>query len=140
MAEYMGKQREPMTFQTLRIGVRFFTALSFSAWMAILLLVDPDGAGIAGMALFLGTMFSFLTGSFTLILVGLTHRFLGESAASASFHTLLRQGFILSASIVSLLVLSRFGILAWWNALLGFALALLVEFTVRRHSSSVGTR
>jgi hypothetical protein len=47
---------------------------------------------------------------------------------------LFRQGFILSAYVVMLLGLSRFGVLAWWNALLGLATALLVEFTARKVS------
>jgi len=121
-----------MTFQKLLFGVRFFTAFSFVSWTAVLFLVDPGVAGIVGIALFLGTMFSFLTGLFTVVLVGLASRFLGEMSASASFHTLFRQGFILSAYVVSLLGLSRFGMLAWWNALLGFAAALLIEFTARK--------
>jgi len=124
-----------MTFQKLLLGVRFFTALSLVAWVSVLLLVDPDVAGVVGVALFLGTMFSFLTGTFTLILVGLARRFLGEASASASFHVLFRQGFILSAYLVSLLGLSRFGILSWWNAALGLAAVLLIEFTVRRVSA-----
>lgn len=121
-----------MTFQILLVGVRFFTVLSFSAWIAILLLVDPDGAGAAGEALFLGSLFSFLSGMFSLSLTALARRFLGDATASASFHSLFRQGVLLSAYIVAILLLSRFGILAWWNASLGFAAALLIEFTARR--------
>ncbi|MEI7750393.1 MAG: hypothetical protein WCJ25_05355 [Candidatus Moraniibacteriota bacterium] len=124
-----------MTFQKLLIGVRFFTALSLVAWVSVLFLVDPNVAGVVGIALFLGTIFSFLTGSFTLVLVGLARRFLGETSASASFHVLFRQGFILSAFLVALLGLSRFGILSWWNAALGLAAALLIEFTVRKVSA-----
>ncbi|HWQ60230.1 MAG TPA: hypothetical protein VN420_03710 [Candidatus Fimivivens sp.] len=123
-----------MKFQKLLIGVRFFTVLSFAAWVSVFLLVDPEVSGIVGAALFLGTMFSFLTGSFTLILVALARRFIGEAGASASFHTLFRQGFILSAYVVYVLGLSRFGLLAWWNVLLGIAAALLMEYTARRLS------
>jgi len=124
-----------MKFQKLLLGVRFFTVLSFSAWISVLLLIDPDVSGIVGIALFLGTLFSFLAGSVALVLIGLAERFLGEAGASASFYALFRQGFILSAYVVILLGLSRFGVLAWWNALLGFAAALLVELTARRLSA-----
>ncbi len=127
-----------MKFQKLLIGVRFFTVLSLATWISVFLLVDPDMAGIVGVALFLGTIFSFLAGAVTLVLVAFANRFLGEAGASASFHMLFRQGFILSSYVVSLLGLSRFGMLAWWNVALGFAVALLVEVTARRLSARRG--
>lgn len=123
-----------MKFQKLLVGVRFFTVLSLAAWVSVLFFVDPETSGLPGAAIFLGTLFSGLSGAFTLVLVSLARKFLGESGASASFHALFRQGFILSAYVVAMLALSRFGILAWWNALLGLATALLVEFTARRIS------
>lgn len=121
-----------MKFHMLLLGVRFFTVLSLSAWAAVLFFVDPDAAGVPGVSLFLGTLFSGLTGAFTLFLVALARRFLGEAGASASFHALFRQGFILSAYVIVLLGLSRAGMLAWWNAGLGLAAALLIEYTARR--------
>lgn len=124
-----------MKFHKLLVGVRFFTVLSLLAWVSVLLFVDPETSGIPGVAIFLGTLFSWLSGSLTLTLVFFARKFLGESGASASFHALFRQGFILSAYAVSLLGLSRFGMLAWWNALLVLAAALLVEFTARRVSA-----
>ncbi|NTW15544.1 MAG: hypothetical protein HGA38_04250 [Candidatus Moranbacteria bacterium] len=121
-----------MKFQQLLLGVRFFTVLSLLAWVCVLLFVDPDVTGAPGAALFLGTLFSGLTGSFTLALVAFARRFLGDAGASASFHMLFRQGFILSAYGIILLGLSRAGMLAWWNAGLVLAAALLLEFTARR--------
>jgi hypothetical protein len=123
-----------MKFQKLLVGVRFFTVLSLTAWLSVLYFVDPESSGLIGVAIFLGTLFSGLSGIFTLVLVFFARKFLGELGASESFHTLFRQGFILSAYVVMLLGLSRFGVLAWWNALLGLATALMVEFTARRVS------
>lgn len=124
-----------MKFQKLLVGVRFFTVLSLGAFVSVLFFVDPDVSGAPGVALFLGTLFCGLSGVFTLLLVFFARRFIGEAGASASFHTLFRQGFIFSAYAVSMLGLSRFGLFVWWNALLGLAVALLVEFTARRSSN-----
>lgn len=121
-----------MRFQTLLFGVRFFTLLSLGTWMGVFFSVDPESAGIPGAALFLGALFSFLTGSYTLALVFLSRKFLGDQSAAAGFGTSFRQGFLLAFLSVSILVFSRLGYLSWWNALLALATVLLVELSARR--------
>jgi hypothetical protein len=137
MREWKGKEslNQPfMRFQTLLFGVRFFTLISFGTWMGIFLSVDPESAGMPGAGLFLGALFSFLVGAFTLMLVSLSRRFLGDATAAGSFGASFRQGFLLALLSVAVLVLSRLGYLSWWNALLALATILLVEFTARRLS------
>ena len=123
-----------MRFQTLLFGVRFFTFLSFGTWMGVFFSVDPDSAGMPGVALFLGTLFSFLAGLFTLVLISLSRRFLGDASAAAGFGVSFRQGFLLALFAVSMLVLARAGYLSWWNGLLFFVAVLLIELSARRIS------
>lgn len=120
-----------MTFRKLRFGVGFFTVLSLAAWVAILFFVDPDAYGVSGTALFLGTAFSFLTGVFTLTLIGLGRAALGEAGAESSFGIFFRQAFLLALFLTVLLVLARFRLLAWWSVALSFSAVLLVELSVR---------
>lgn len=120
-----------MTFRKLLFGVGFFTVLSLVAWTTVFFFVDPDSYGSLGSALFLGTAFSFLVGAFTMTLVGIGGRFLGDSDVAASFGIFFRQGFLLASFIAILLFLSRFRLLAWWNAALAFAGILLIELSVR---------
>ncbi len=121
-----------MRFQTLLFGVRFFTLLSLGTWMGVFFSVDPESAGDPGAALFLGALFSFLTGFYTLVLVFLSRRFLGDASAALAFGASFRQGFLLALLSVSVLVLSRFGYLSWWNVLLALAAVLLLELSARR--------
>lgn len=100
--------------------------------MGIFFFVDPESAGNPGVALFLGTLFSFLTGSYTLVIVSLSRRFLGDQSAAVAFGASFRQGFLLAFLSVSMLVLLRFGYLSWWNALLVLAAILLLELSARR--------
>lgn len=120
-----------MRFQTLLFGVRFFTILSFGAWMGVFFSVDPESAGMAGVGLFLGVLFSFLTGFLTLLIVSLFRRFLGDVSAAENFGSSFRQGFLLAVFSIATLVLLRLGYLSWWNGLLLFAAILLVELTAR---------
>jgi hypothetical protein len=123
-----------MRFQTLLFGVRFFTLLSLGTWMGVFFFVDPESAGTPGAGLFLGALFSFLAGSFTLVLVALSRKFLGDTSAALAFGASFRQGFLLALLAISMLVLLRLGYLSWWNALLALATILLLELTVRRLS------
>jgi len=120
-----------MTSRKLLFGVGFFTAMSLVAWIGVFFFVDPDSYGQLGVALFLGTMFSFLSGAFTMMLVRIAGRVLGEAGAEAAFGIFFRQGFLLAAFCVAILSLSRFGVLAWWNAGLLFSGILLVELSIR---------
>lgn len=123
-----------MTFQKLLFGVGFFTVLSFLAWIGVFFFVDPDAYGMLGIVLFLGTIFSFLTGAFTMTLVNIARRALGNAGAEAAFGIFFRQGFLLSVFCVVLLFLSWFRVLSWWNAGLVLAGVLLVELSIRTFS------
>lgn len=133
----MEKERKPkpapfMRLKTLLFGVRFFTLLSLGTWMGIFFFVDPESAGAPGAGLFLGALFSFLAGMFTLLLVALSRKFLGDASAALGFGISFRQGFLLALLAVSMLALLHFGYFSWWNALLVLAAILLLELTVRR--------
>jgi hypothetical protein len=127
-----------MRLQKLLFGVGFFSVLSLLGWIGVLFLVDPESYGTPGMVLFLGTAFSFLSGTFALILVTLARRFLGDAGAEESFGTFFRQGFLLASFVIGLLLLSRFGILAWWTGALAFVAVLLVELSARSISDGNG--
>ena len=52
-------------------GVRLITLLSFSAWIGIIVAVDPYEAGVTGMVLFFSSLFATLLGVLMLILTSL---------------------------------------------------------------------
>ncbi|MEI6650918.1 MAG: hypothetical protein WCL23_05870 [Candidatus Moraniibacteriota bacterium] len=127
-----------MKLQKLLLGVGFFSVLSFLGWIGVLFLVDPESYGTSGLVLFLGAGFSFLSGTFTLLLAWAAKAALGDRGAEESFGAFFRQGSLLAAFFILILLLSRFGILVWWTAALTAAVVLLTELTVRNMSGSDG--
>ncbi len=114
-----------MTLKSSVAVISLFTAFSWAAWAAVLLLVPPKSAGLPGEALFLAALFLATTGTFTVL--GVIGRARGaEAAAATHLVPAFRQGLLLSIAVTAFLLLRRADFLRWWNIfLLGLTLLLL---------------
>lgn len=113
-------------------GIRLFTLLSFCAWLGIVLTVDPSQAGIFGLVLFFSSLFAFLLGVMTLFVTWVYRLGLGVASAAHHLGGAFRQAFLLALFFLGLVFFQMERILLWWDALLLFAVILLLEFSFRR--------
>ena len=120
-----------MSFSAYIWGICLFTLVSFSAWLGIVLAVDPLEAGPSGIVLFFASFFAFLLGILTLFITQAYRFALGE--ASAVFHIggAFRQAFLFALFGTALLVFQYLRILTWWDSLLLLAFILLLEISLR---------
>lgn len=119
-----------MSLQVYLWGIRLFTLLSFSAWLGIVVAVDPE-TGLMAEMLFFISCFAFLLGVMTLIITALYRRALGVGV----IHHLggaFRQSFLLTLFIMGIVFFQKERLLNWWDTLLLFAAVLLIEFSLRR--------
>lgn len=105
---------------TLRSSLSIFglgSAFAFAAFFLIVSTVPPETAGLIGEAFFLGSLFLGITGLLTILGI------LGRVRSSTLLPALhigpaFRQAVLLACAAVGLLLLQRFRLLQWWNALL----------------------
>lgn len=119
---------------TLRASLLIFSTGTAFAWAAFLLIfsfVPPDTAGLLGHIFFFSALFLALTG--TLTIAGLMGR-VRSSRLIPMLHLgpAFRQGALLSAAAVSLLLLQRFRMLRWWGVLLVVGGVALLDFVLVR--------
>lgn len=113
-------------------GICFFTLLSFSAWLGIVMVVDPSQAGGVGMGLFFTSLFAFLLGVMTLCVTWMYRQALGATSAAHHLGGVFRQAFLLALFFLGIVFFQMERILTWWDALLLLAVVLLIEFSFRR--------
>lgn len=113
-------------------GIRLFTLLSLSAWLGIVVAVDPTQGGVVGMALFFISLFAFILGVMTLVLTSLYRRALGATSAAHHLGGAFRQACLLSLFCIGLVFFQKERILTWWDALLLLAAVLTIEFSLRK--------
>lgn len=113
-------------------GVRLITLLSFSAWIGIVVAVDPQKAGTIGMILFFSSLFASMLGVFTLLLTSVYRRALGEVSALHHLGSAFRQAFLLALFSIGIVFFQKERILTWWDSALLFAAILLIEYSFRK--------
>lgn len=121
-----------MTLTVYLWGIRLFTLLSFSAWLGIVIAVDPIQAGMVGIVLFFLSLFAFFVGALTLVLMSLYCRVLGTTSAAHHLGSVFRQASLFSLFFVGIILFQKENILNWWDALLLFAATLIIEFSLRK--------
>lgn len=102
----------------------------------IVVAIDPNSLNQLGTAAVFGLCFLLITSVVFLGLLRASERFLGRDRTLVYQWTALRQSVLLSFFCTTLLVAQYTKVLTWWGALLGLALILLIELTVRRLSTS----
>jgi len=116
-----------MTLRAYIWGMRVVTVLSIAALGAVIYFIDPESSTWVVLALFYLAIFFSLSGIFNLILLSLRRKLLGEEVAAESVGLSFRQGVLLSAIAVGILVLQGLRMLVWWDALMVAAGFFLVE-------------
>ena len=113
-------------------GIRLFTLLSLSAWLGIVVAVDPTEGGVVGMVLFFSSLFAFILGVMTLVLTSIYRQALGATSAAHHLGGAFRQAFLLTIFCVGVAFFQKERILTWWDALLLLAAVLIIEFSLRK--------
>lgn len=116
-----------MSLKAYLWGLKISTILALSAWGLTLFWVDPQKGGWVGQVLFFASLFLALSGIFALILTVSRKRIVDSEERLFHVGMSLRQGLLLSALTVVLLIMQHFGVLLWWDGLLAVAGILLVE-------------
>jgi hypothetical protein len=106
---------------------RLLSLLSLLALILILNYIGPDDYGWQGKVVFYLVLGLFLTGFFSLILLFLRRKTLGEENAGKNARLSMRQGMFLALLAIALLILQSFRMLVWWDGLLVVAGIFLVE-------------
>ena len=120
-----------MSFSAYIWGICLFTLLSFSAWLGIILAVDPYEAGRPGVLLFFASFFAFLLGVLTLFVTQMYRYALGEASTIAHIGTAFRQALLFTLFGVGLVFFQYARVLTWWDSLLLLAFILLIEISAR---------
>lgn len=113
-------------------GIRLFTLFALFAWIGVVFFLDPGETGSIGIGLFSVSFFALLTGCLTLFVTWVYRKALGETGAAHHLIGAFRQALLLSSYMLGIVLLQYARILTWWDALLWFAVILLIEFSLRR--------
>ena len=117
-----------MTLKSYLWGIRFGTALSFIAWIMIILYIDPDKSGIAGQALFYASTFLFFAGLLILFFTWMRRKVGGDDEVAFMYlGTSFRQGILMTFLLLGLLFLQQHRLLVWWDGALMVVGIFLVE-------------
>jgi cell division protein FtsW (lipid II flippase) len=104
------------------------TSLAGMSFFLSLFLINPETTTQFGFILWYLSLFLFLLGTITLILIGLRSFILREERNISHVIIALRQAFWISLGvIVSLLLLAK-DLFTWWNTLILCTILFLVEF------------
>ena len=130
-----------MTLKQLVYLIGIATLLLWGGWLWSLFNFDPTLSGILGFVFFYFTLFLSLTG--TISLLGLFARKMNKKY-NIIFYTVVvsfRQALILSALVISLLLLQSFRVMRWWNVLIIFILVVALEtiILVRQKKRNIET-
>ena len=122
-----------MTLKSYIWGMRISALLSLAALTLVIWYIDPTKAGLAGLILFYGSVFLFLSSIFVLFFTWLRKSDPLEKT-QANLSLSFRQGILMSLMTIGLLLFAQFRILRWWDGLLLVVATLLVElhFLTRR--------
>ena len=117
-----------MTLKSYLWGIRFGTALSFIAWIMIVLYIDPEKSGIAGQTLFYTSTFLLFAGLLILFFTWIRRKVGGDDeVAFAYLGASFRQGILTAILLIGLLFLQQYRLLVWWDGALMVAGIFLVE-------------
>jgi hypothetical protein len=101
--------------------------------LGLTIFTSPE-SGMVTIILYYVSIFFFLMGLSALILFLLRKWWSHNEVIFSNVKTSVRQGFLVSTFVVSLLVLSSFSLLTWWDGLILAVSFFLIElfFKVRR--------
>src|SRR4030042_6222257 len=116
-----------MTLGLYLWGVRISALLALAAWGAVVMLINPQESGMFGQTVFYLSLFFALSGIFILFLAWLRKITSGGEMPFIYVGMSFRQGILLAALAIILLMLQSFKALTWWDGLLAVAAVFLAE-------------
>jgi len=117
-----------MTLRTYLTIMLLTTAICWTAWVIVLLTVDPFTTNLVGYLLFYISLFLALVGSAAIL--GFLVRFIAlrQELVFRQVAIAFRQAFSFSILVIALLILQSKGMLTWWNIFLLIAGLTMLEF------------
>ncbi len=116
-----------MTLGLYLWGVRISALLALAVWAAVVMFINPRESGMFGQAVFYLSLLFALSGIFILFLTWMRRITGNEETPFIYIGMSFRQGMLLAALAVILLMLQSFKVLTWWDGLLVVAAVFLVE-------------
>ncbi len=117
------------------------TALCWVVWFLVISNINPSAAGLIGFLLFYISLFLALTG--TISVIGFLIRKKIDKNDTVIFHHVrhtFRQGLLISALVLSALLLQQFKMLNWLTGILVVVLFLIIEsifFANRKYKNKI---
>jgi len=102
----------------LLIIVLVVTLACWAGWLLVLLKIDPTNSGNFGLALFYGSLFLAIFGTFFLCSFAFRKIFNHVAIEQMLVGTSFRQSFFFSLIIIGVLFLQSLDFLTWWNLLI----------------------
>ncbi|KKP89217.1 MAG: hypothetical protein UR93_C0001G0049 [Berkelbacteria bacterium GW2011_GWA2_35_9] len=107
------------------------TLVAFAIWIYILYNFDPFSGDILAILSFFGTLFFWLSGILTMIMIFVRINLFSKNSINTNISISIRQATILSVLIVSLLGLNSLNVLNTLQACILIFIAILLEFFIK---------
>ncbi|MBP5993535.1 MAG: hypothetical protein KA731_01365 [Candidatus Moranbacteria bacterium] len=124
-----------MSFPAFAWSVRFFSLAVFLGLAGLVLAVDPEQAAWAPPVFCVVWFLAGFGGAAWGLMVFYQH-FLGEEGMMGFQRRLIEQALLISTLSTAIVLLRYVRALEWWTAGLALAFVLLIEFTLRKRSST----
>lgn len=123
-----------MTLKSYLWGIKISTAISFAAWILVVVQIDPEKNGAIGQFLFYASSLFFLSGLFILFLTWTRKKAVNEDGEFLHLGVSFRQGILSAVLVCLLLFFQQHRFLTWWDGALVVVGVLLTElyFLTRR--------
>lgn len=116
-----------MSFRSFFWVMSAEAVLSALVFAGVLFFVDPSTSGIAGKVLFYGSVFFLVSGLCVLFLSWVREKKSTREDLPERLGISFREGVLLGAMVVAILILQSFRVLVWWVAVLLGIVFLFVE-------------
>lgn len=117
-----------MTLRRYLIGMLISTLTCWTAWVVVLIYIDPEKSGFIGFLSFYISLFFALVGTLSLAGFYLRRWLSRNEILFAHITPSFRQGVLLSVCFIGCLILQSFRILTWWDGILFVTAIALLEF------------
>ncbi|PIP51304.1 hypothetical protein COZ61_02135 [Candidatus Berkelbacteria bacterium CG_4_8_14_3_um_filter_33_6] len=107
------------------------TLVAFAIWIYILYNLDPFSVDILAILSFFGSLFFWLSGILTMIMIFVRINFFSKNSINTNISSSIRQATILSILVVGLLGLNSLNVLNTLQAGILVFIAILLEFFIK---------
>ncbi len=129
-----------MSVRTYLVGLALSSALCSVALVLTLVNTNPGQGGQTALASLYVSAFFSLLGIITLIGYSVRRYLSRNEVKYAHIQASFRQGFLVSALAVGLLLLQAIRLVSWWDILLLLLIVVLIELYLRANARSADLR